>query len=474
MDAGNINSQQINVTPLVNTTYTVEVTDNNGCTSTDQVNVNVNNLPNANAGIDQTICRGSSATLNASGGTRYVWTPGNDTLAQLTVSPNSNSRYIVSVTDANGCTDNDTIDIVVNALPVIAVSSTDALCFGSTDGTATATASGSTPPYVYSWSPSGGAVDTAIGLASRMYYLTVTDSNNCRQVDSVFIDQPDEIILAVNNITSSCLISPTGSAAISASGGTSTLTYDWWPSGGTSSTANSLGAGYYTVTVTDINGCTRNIPVSIPLIPALAVTTITPPPLCGGYIAQLQAAGSGGAGGPYTYTWNNGDFFGESPSVVAVNDSTFTVTLSDGCSAEVSETVYLTVYPLPQVDFTPHVTYDIRLIVTSPGGCIDTTYGIVRVEPEFTIYVPNAFTPNGDGVNDYFFATGVNFADYEMWIMDRWGKEIFHSTEQSKQWDGSFYGNDNFCQNDVYEFIINVHDYKGKAHKVIGHVSLVR
>ncbi|MBK7431443.1 MAG: PKD domain-containing protein [Bacteroidetes bacterium] len=601
---GNINSQQINVTPIVNTTYTVEVTDNNGCTSTDQVNVNVNNLPNANAGIDQTICRGSSATLNASGGTRYVWTPGNDTLPQLTVSPNSNSRYIVSVTDANGCTDNDTIDIIVNTLPVIAVSSTDALCFGSTDGTAMAIASGSTPPYVYSWSPSGGAVDTAIGLASRMYYLTVIDSNNCRQVDSVFIDQPDEIIMTVNNITASCLISPTGSAAISASGGTSTLTYDWWPNGGTSSTANNLDAGYYTVTVTDINGCTRNTPVSIPLIPALAVTTITPPPLCGGYIAQLQAAGSGGAGGPYTYSWNNGEFFGDSPTVLAVSDSTFTVTLSDGCSAEVSQSVYLSVYPLPQVDFTPQAiagctpvevdfrnyypqqsgslfywdlddnvlssdtnpthtytapgeyditlmiitpdgcsetktvtnavtvygfpvadfyqsadqvpefqptvsftdnstdainwewdfgdgtsvtgepqpsheysdsgTYNIRLIVTSAGGCIDTTYGIVRVEPEFTIYVPNAFTPNGDGVNDYFFATGVNFADYEMWIMDRWGKEIFHSTEQSKQWDGSFYGNDNFCQNDVYEFIINVHDYKGKAHKVIGHVSLVR
>ena len=70
-------------------------------------------------------------------------------------------------------------------------------------------------------------------------------------------------------------------------------------------------------------------------------------------ISQLQAAGSGGAGGPYTYSWNNGEFFGDSPTVLAVSDSTFTVTLSDGCSAEVSQSVYLSVYPLPQVDFTP-------------------------------------------------------------------------------------------------------------------------
>ena len=77
-------------------------------------------------------------------------------------------------------------------------------------------------------------------------------------------------------------------------------------------------------------------------------------------------------------------------------------------------------------------------------------------------------------MNDYFFGTGVGFVDYEMWIIDRWGKVIFHSQEQSQHWDGSYFGNNSSCQNDVYEFIINVKDYKGKAHKVIGHVSLVR
>ena len=128
----------------------------------------------------------------------------------------------------------------------------------------------------------------------------------------------------------------------------------------------------------------------------------------------------------------------------------------------------------PIHEYSDSGTYQVRLIVMNNGGCMDTTYGTIRIEPEFTLYVPNSFTPNGDGVNDYFFATGVGIIDYEMWIMDRWGKQIFHSQEQTHQWDGSYFGNDRSCQSDVYEFIINVHDYKGKPHKVIGHVSLVR
>ncbi|MBL0104167.1 MAG: gliding motility-associated C-terminal domain-containing protein [Bacteroidetes bacterium] len=119
-------------------------------------------------------------------------------------------------------------------------------------------------------------------------------------------------------------------------------------------------------------------------------------------------------------------------------------------------------------------TYHIRLIVTSPGGCIDTTYGVLYVEQEFTFYAPNAFTPNGDGVNDGFVANGIGWAKYEMWILDRWGKEIYHSTDRTNPWDGSFYANDRHCQNDVYEYVIKVDDFRGDVHKYIGHVTLVR
>ena len=77
-------------------------------------------------------------------------------------------------------------------------------------------------------------------------------------------------------------------------------------------------------------------------------------------------------------------------------------------------------------------------------------------------------------LNDGFIAMGVGIVDYDMWIIDRWGKQIFHSSSINQPWDGTAYSSDSYCQNDVYEYIIKVHDNRGKEHKYIGHVTLVR
>ena len=130
--------------------------------------------------------------------------------------------------------------------------------------------------------------------------------------------------------------------------------------------------------------------------------------------------------------------------------------------------------PNPSHVYGDSGTYQIQLIVTGAGGCPDTVYGTVRVEPEFSIYIPNAFTPNGDGVNDGFIAYGKNIVSYEMWILDRWGMEIYHATDFHHPWDGTYYGNDKPCQNDVYEYVIDVTDQNLRRRRYIGHVTLVR
>ncbi len=665
--------------------YSIVVTDVNGCLSIDSITITQPAALSTVTNNTPATCNGSvngSVSVAVSGGTipySYLWSPSGGINANATLL--SAGNYSVTITDNNGCVQTAStvvgqpspLNILLNSIPVA--------CYGGNDGSASAIVSGGVTGYTYQWSPSGGNTDIAINRTSGNYTVTVTDANGCTSTSSIFIDQPDPLSLIANSSPVSCNGGNSGSANVVASGGTPFYSYQWSPTGGTNANATSLAAGNYSVTVTDVNGCTsiaattvlqaipltvsvasvpticigqttnlaadiaggaspysvlwstadtsaliqvspatttsytvnvldaNNCPtapatVIVPVYPPLGLATIGAPPICEGGTANIQASGSGGNGGPYTYSWNDSSIFGASPVVAPINDSIFTVTISDGCSPEVSQSIPLTVYPLPEVDFTPHVisgctpvevnfqnyfiqspgtiyqwdlddnslsndpdpihtyitpgeydvtlmiispegctasqtvnnavtvfgfpvadflqsadqvsifqpvvtftdnstdaitwdwnfgdgssvvditqpiheysdsgTYQVRLIVMNNGGCIDTSYGTIRVEPEFTLYVPNAFTPNGDGVNDYFFGTGVGFVDYEMWIMDRWGKEIFHSTEQSRHWDGSFYGNDTFCQNDVYEFIINVQDYKGKAHKVIGHVSLVR
>jgi gliding motility-associated-like protein len=110
----------------------------------------------------------------------------------------------------------------------------------------------------------------------------------------------------------------------------------------------------------------------------------------------------------------------------------------------------------------------------SPGGCPDTAYRTIHVAGEFSIFIPNSFTPNGDGSNDTFTAFGEDIRDFDMWILERWGGKIFHSTSLAEPWDGTYFRDGNICQSDVYVYKIVVHDFHGKEHIFIGHVTLVR
>ncbi|HQV99642.1 MAG TPA: PKD domain-containing protein, partial [Bacteroidia bacterium] len=126
----------------------------------------------------------------------------------------------------------------------------------------------------------------------------------------------------------------------------------------------------------------------------------------------------------------------------------------------------------PMHSYTDTGTYLITLITINNAGCIDTVRGYVEVGDAFAIYIPNAFTPNFDDVNDHFNASGIGWADFNMYILDRWGLNLYHSSDREKPWDGTYLGDP--CQSDTYVYKIQVHDTKGKLHSFIGHVSLVR
>jgi gliding motility-associated-like protein len=128
----------------------------------------------------------------------------------------------------------------------------------------------------------------------------------------------------------------------------------------------------------------------------------------------------------------------------------------------------------PEHSYKDTGMFVVRLISTSDKGCIDTTYGKVIIKGEFAFYIPNAFTPNNDGVNDFFLPLGIGVQKFEMSLYDRWGLLIFTSDDISRGWSGRTYYGDEYCPMDVYVYKIDIEDLQGKPHHYVGRVSLVR
>jgi gliding motility-associated-like protein len=589
--------------------YSVTVTDANGCTSLSAVTVS-EPPPLAVTGSSVAVsCNGGtdgSASVSVSGGNgaySYVWLPGGGTSANLNALPAG--TYAVTVTDASGCTIQLQQTVTEPSPVVVSLADGSVSCFGMSDAVLQASVSGGSGSYQYLWSP-GGMTGSSVGnLGVGNYSVVITDINGCTTTASASVSTPAPLTLQVAGPPVLC-IGQNGTLSAVVTGGTQPLTYTWSNGGtGDSITVSPGTSTVYSVFVTDANGC-ASAPQQIPVnyYPPLQVQSAPLPQICSGDSATVSAVAGGGNGGPYAYSWNNGSIQTSSSVIHPVSDSAFVVTVSDGCSPSVQDTVYIRVNPTPVATFTPRTYigcspvvvhfgniyqvpagssfqwnlddntlsssaspvhtyaepgfYNVSVIITSPegctdadtvqqavqvfgnpvagfnqsagtisevasdvnfydassgavtwfwdfgdgttiygaqnpshhysdtgtfivrqvvvneGGCLDTITGIVRVEPESSIFIPNAFTPNGDGVNDGFIAIGRNIIRYEMWIIDRWGREISHSVNFDSPWDGTYYHNGNPCQNDVYEYVIDAIDIRNKKTRYIGHVTLVR
>lgn len=118
--------------------------------------------------------------------------------------------------------------------------------------------------------------------------------------------------------------------------------------------------------------------------------------------------------------------------------------------------------------------YYSSLIVKNQYGCSDTAYVKVNIAPDFAFYIPNAFTPNADGVNDEFIGSGIGIVEYKMWIYDRWGAKIYYTDDIEKKWDGKMQNKSAEAKQDVYTWKVEVKDVFGRTHDYIGHVTLLR
>ena len=377
VSAGSLNNSNVSnpiASPIGTTTYTVTVTNANGCSNTSSTSITVNALPVVSVSSNKAICIGSATQLTCSGGTSFTWSPStglsNPNIFNPTANPSSLVTYTVTATNANGCSANATVSISVNSLPVVTASPDVAVCSG---GSVQISASGGVN---YNWSPSGSLNNSAVynpvasPAGTTTYTVTATDVNGCSNTASTMVTINSLPVVSISPNASVC----TGSGAqLSASGGTS---YTWLPSGSLNNAnvsnpvASPINTITYTVTVTNANGCSNIATTTITVNATLIVTASPNTAICIGSATQLTS--SGGISFSWTPSTGLGDPNISNPTANPSAATTYTLISSDinGCSGSASVTV--SVNPLPVVSLSQNnsVCTGSSIQLTSSGGSL--------------------------------------------------------------------------------------------------------
>ncbi len=471
----------ISITPLNDVEYYVTVTDSStSCYSIDTVNVYVHSLPIASATGTDTTCQGISSQLTASGGTSYSWSPvtglDNPLIDNPLATPDSTTTYIVTVFNDFGCFDTASITITINPAPQFSISATNISCNGGTDGTVSVNILSGISPVDFVWS-NGDTSSIISDLSSGYYSITVTDAINCSAYDSVFVSEPLAFSDSINIADVSCHGLNDGQIELFISGGTTPYNYLWNDSS-TSSVITDLPQGTYSVTVTDANGCTYSIP-KIDVIEPLEVldSIIFQEPSCYGKNDGFAQVLVGGGTPPYTYNWSNTQ---TTSTNIGLYSGAYTVTISDANGCTKVDALILT-EPL-EIVYTSEITsascidnFDGEIAITVYGGTRPYSYmwsnnetgsaitGLYAGEYSITVTdnnnceinetftvdetqiscldIPTLFTPNNDGINDYWEIKGIAvYPDAEVEVFNRWGDVVFKSKGYTEPWDGTYNG----------------------------------
>ncbi|PKP39857.1 MAG: hypothetical protein CVT98_00230, partial [Bacteroidetes bacterium HGW-Bacteroidetes-15] len=288
--------------------YTIRVTDGNGCITTQVVTITENSPISASLSTIDATCNGvcdGSAIATPSGGIApytYNWSTGHTINAVAGLCAGS---YTVTITDALGCSFIQNVTINQPNTLTVSVNGNNASCNGGTNGSATATPSGGTAPYTYSWS-NAATTQTALGLAAGTYTVTVTDANGCSAIGNITIGEGSNITATITTNDATCGIC-NGSATVSApSGGAGgPYTFLWLPGGQTTATITNLCPGAYAVNITDNNGCssTLNVLINNPNGPSitLGADSVT----CFGSCDGLAYLTVNSGNPPYIFQWND-------------------------------------------------------------------------------------------------------------------------------------------------------------------------
>ena len=477
-------STSSSITGLQEGTYTVTITDDIGCSETIEYDiVEPEPITNNFTNYLEVSCNGlndGSVTANPSGGTpnfSFLWTPsgGNSAIANNL----SAGEYTLTITDSRLCTEN--FDITINEPQSIisgveptafygndpsGIISYNISCNGFSDGSAIVNIGGGNAPYTYIWS-TGGSNQLETNMPAGVHNVTVKDVNDCEEQMTVTLLEPD--VLVANGSSSSdynlfpgafdisckglndgeCYVDPFGGVP-----GTAGYMYSWsGPINGQVSNLDqivNLYAGAYSVTVTDANGCedVQNFVLTEPNEIFNAETHLTN--YAGAGVSPVTASFEDQTISidPYNYTlyWPNGD------SLVVNNVSINQIVDNHSFNEIGINEVYIEVQNMN-------------------SGCIDDTSFIIEVQgiPE----IHNVFTPNNDGVNDYFDFDEYAMKSIQVQIYNRWGELVYSWNSLNTVWDGKGIDGEDLPEG-VYYYVLRSTGEDGYSYDKKGSITLLR
>lgn len=467
--------------------YTIHVKDINGCIKDTTVSITAPPPLSVQVTLTNPLCNGGntgSILVTGSGGTpgySYAYNantfgPANNFTALLA------GNYVLHIIDSKGCTKDTTVSLI-NPSPVqISLTTTPVLCFGDNTGTVTISATGGTPTYTYAFDANPyQASNILTGLNAGTHVVHVSDNNNCIKDTTISITQPTEIKIINAPITNAtCPGFKDGVASVNGTGGTTPYTYSIdGVNFGTNNVFTTIGAGTYTLTIKDANGCIKDTTVTISELPPLYFPTVTITPVsCYGYKDGKVSIVAGGGQPTYTYLM--------APSTVYTSQNTFSNLFAGTYTIKVKDSkncLYDTLIQIPSPDSlqiqlqvtnnncvgtanasiisvvqggTQPYAYTWNPISNDPSifnltngvyvlyvqdanNCKDTATTTVRFDNCCLPFIPNAFTPNNDGNNDRFRIKFVGDITIERFsIYNRWGQEVFFTKNPTDSWDGTY------------------------------------
>ncbi|MBK7148292.1 MAG: gliding motility-associated C-terminal domain-containing protein [Bacteroidetes bacterium] len=511
-------------------TYVVTVTDFNNCSVASLYTVLEPSALSLNLVATNVSCNGgTNATITAlpGGGTtpyQYLW---DDFTSDSVRTGLGAGYYVLQIIDSNGCVIFDSVAITEPAPITLSGTITNALCFGDSTGAIDINVAGGAGNYGYAWN-SGDVSEDITGKPAGTYTVGVTDANFCLVSASFTIQQPTKINLQILTDQPGCFGSNNGSASVIATNGNAPYTFAWNTSPvQTTNTAGNLAAGTYLITVTDASSCAVVDSVTLSQPSAITVTTTTQGAKCFNTSSGLVALSVAGGQAPYIYELNgtiqsSDTFVGLLPGnyIAVVSDingcegsTSFTIAQAAQISVSLSTTqqVLLTgmstqlianatsTSPVVNIFWTPDSLVDYTLCadpqncsspyVSPPSSTIftvtvmnsDSCYASdtisIFVNNEASKFIPTAFTPNGDGLNDRFEFDALGAKNLEVSIFNRWGERIYYNPSQtngisgSNGWDGTKDGVKVPADTYVYSILITYFD--GTTKEVEGTVTLM-